>query len=65
MEDITKEWTAELLVLVGDVELSDPNLIGSPVVTQTEYDGPCSARKNKKKEEVEDIDNEEKENALE
>jgi hypothetical protein len=65
MEDITKEWLAEFLIPVGDVELSDPDLIGSPVVTQTEYDGPSSARKNKKKEEVEDIESEEKDNASE
>jgi hypothetical protein len=33
MEDITKECPAEFLVLVGDVELFDPDLIESPVVT--------------------------------
>jgi hypothetical protein len=40
MEEITKEWPAEFLVPVGDAELSDPDLIGSPVVTRTECDGP-------------------------
>jgi hypothetical protein len=52
MEEITKEWSVEFLVLVGDAELSDPDLIGSPMVTRTEYDGPSSANKKKKKEEV-------------
>jgi hypothetical protein len=57
MEEITKEWPVEFLVPVGDVELSDPDLIGSLVVTRTEYDGPSKARKKKKKEEVQDISN--------
>jgi hypothetical protein len=48
MEEITKEWPAEFLVPVGDAELSDPDIIGSPLVTQTEYDGPS---KHKEKEE--------------
>jgi hypothetical protein len=39
MEEITKEWQAEFLVLVEDAELSIPNIIGIPLVTQTEYDG--------------------------
>jgi hypothetical protein len=43
---------ANFFVLVRDVELSDPDLIGSPVVTRTEYDGLSSEKKNKKKEEV-------------
>jgi hypothetical protein len=54
LEEITKEWPAEFLVPVRDAELSDPDLIGSPVVTRTEYDGPSSAKKKKKKEEVQD-----------
>jgi hypothetical protein len=52
MEEITKEWPVEFLVPVGDAELSDPDLIGSPMVTRTEYDGPSNAKKKKKKEEV-------------
>jgi len=52
MEEITKEWPTKFFVPMEDVEISDPNLIKSPVVTQTEYDGPSSAKKKKKKEEV-------------
>jgi hypothetical protein len=55
MEEITKEWPAKFLVPVGDEKLSHLDLIGSIVVTKTEYDGPSSAKKNKKKEEVQDI----------
>ena len=39
MEEITKEWSAEFLVLVDDVELSDPDIIESPLVTRKENDG--------------------------
>jgi hypothetical protein len=52
MEEITKEWPAEFLVSIEQTKLSDPDLIGSLVVTQEEYDGPCSSKKKKKKEEV-------------
>jgi hypothetical protein len=34
MEEITKEWPAEFLVPVEDAELSDPDIIGSPLVTR-------------------------------
>jgi hypothetical protein len=64
LEEITKEWSAEFLVPVGDAELFDPDLIGSVVVTRTEYDGPSNAKK-KKKEKVQNIDSEEKENTSE
>jgi hypothetical protein len=63
MEEITKEWLVEFLLPVGDVELSDPDLIECPMVTRTEYDGPSSAKKKKKKEEVQDIDNTSEETA--
>jgi len=33
MEEITKEWSTEFLVLVEDAELSDPDIIESPLVT--------------------------------
>jgi hypothetical protein len=33
MEEITKEWTVEFLVPFEQTELSDPELIGSSVVT--------------------------------
>jgi hypothetical protein len=52
MEEITKEWPAEFLVPVEDAELSDPDIIRSPLVTWTKYDGQRNANKNKKKEEV-------------
>jgi hypothetical protein len=39
MEEITKEWPIEFLVLVEDVELFDPDIIGIPLVTQVEHDG--------------------------
>jgi len=50
MEEITKEWPAELLVPVKQTEIYDPELIGSPVVTQEEYDAPNSSKKTKKEE---------------
>jgi hypothetical protein len=65
MEEITKEWPAKFLVPVEDAELSDPNIIESPLVTWTEYDGQSSAKKKKKKEELQDIDSEDKDNASE
>jgi hypothetical protein len=52
MEKITKEWLAEFLVPVEQTKLSDPNIIKSPLVTWIECDGPSSAKKKKKKEEV-------------
>ena len=50
LEEITKEWPAEFLVLVRDAELSDPDLIGSPIVTREEYDAPNSSRRKNKEE---------------
>jgi hypothetical protein len=52
MEEITKEWPTKLLVLVEDAEISDPDIIRSPLVNQTEYDGQSIAKKKKKKEEL-------------
>jgi hypothetical protein len=62
MEEITKEWPEELLVPVNHAELSDPDLIGSLVVTREEYDAPNSSRK-KKKEDVQEIHNTSEETA--
>jgi hypothetical protein len=56
MEEITKEWPAKFLIPVDQAELSDPDLIGSPVVTREEYDAPSSSRR-KKKEEVQELNN--------
>jgi hypothetical protein len=63
MEEITKEWSAEFLVPVEQTELSNPDIIGSPVVTREEYDGPSSTKKKKKKEEVQEINNASEETA--
>jgi hypothetical protein len=52
MEEITKEWSLEFLVPLEDAELSDPDIIGSSLVTWVEHDGKTSAKKKKKKEEV-------------
>jgi hypothetical protein len=60
MEEITQEWPVEFLVLVEQISLSDPDLIGSPVVTHKEYDVPNSTRK-KKKEEVQELSSASKE----
>jgi hypothetical protein len=49
MEAITKEWPREFLVPVEQTELSNPDLIGSPIVTREEYDGPSSSRKKCRK----------------
>lgn len=56
MEEITKEWPAKFLVLVEQIKIFDPDLIGSPMVTREEYDGP-SRNKKKKKEEVQEMHN--------
>jgi hypothetical protein len=50
---------------VEDAKLSEIDIIGSPLVTRTEYDGQSNTKKKKKKEEVQDIDSEEKENTSE
>jgi hypothetical protein len=55
----------KFLVPVEDTELSDPDIIGSPLVTWVEHDGQGSGKKKKKKEEVQDIDSEDKDNTSE
>jgi hypothetical protein len=60
MEEITKEWPAEFLVPVDQAELSDVDLIGSPMVTFKEYDAPNSS-KRKNKEEVQEMNSASKE----
>jgi hypothetical protein len=54
LEEITKEWPTKFLIPVAMAELSDPNLIGSPVVTREEYNAPNSSIK-KKKEDVQEL----------
>jgi hypothetical protein len=39
MEEITKEWPVEFFVSVDDPELSELDIIGSPLVTQVEHYG--------------------------
>jgi hypothetical protein len=65
MEQITKEWPEEFLIPVDDEELSDPSIIGSPLVTRVEHAGQSSAKKKKKKEEVQNIEIDEEDNASE
>jgi hypothetical protein len=65
MKEITKEWSDEFLVPMEDTELSDLDIIESPLVTRMEYDGPRNTKKKNKKEEVQDIDSEEKDSASE
>jgi hypothetical protein len=60
MEEITKEWSVEFLVPVEQTELSDTDLIRSPIVTREEYDGPIRKRR-KNKEEVQEMNNTSKE----
>jgi hypothetical protein len=50
LEEITKEWPAELLIPVDPTELSDPELIGVSVITREGHDTPGTNRRRKKKE---------------
>jgi len=43
-----------------DAEISDPNIIEIPLVTRFEHDGQSSAKKNKNKDEFQDIESDEK-----
>jgi hypothetical protein len=65
MEEITKEWPKKFLVPVEDAELSDADIIGSPLVTRVEHVGQSSAKKKKKKIEVQSIEIDEEDNASE
>jgi hypothetical protein len=66
MEQITKEWSKEFLVLVANVELCDTDTIGSPLVTQVEHVRQSSGTKKKKKqEEFQDIKTDDENNASE
>jgi hypothetical protein len=63
MEQIMKEWPEEFQTPVVDVELSDADIIGSPLVTWFEHAGQSSVKKKKKKEEVQNIQTDEEDNA--
>jgi hypothetical protein len=54
MKEITKEWPVEFLIPVEQMELSNLDIIGIPMVTREEYDGPNNINK-KNKEEVQEI----------
>jgi hypothetical protein len=54
MEEITKEWPVELVIPIEQEELSNPNLIVSPMVNHEEYDAPNS-RRRKKKEKAQEL----------
>ena len=62
MEEITKECSVEFLVPVEDADLSDMNIIGSPMVTHVEHAGE---RNTKKKIDVQSIDIDEEDNTSE
>jgi hypothetical protein len=47
LEEITKEWPVELCIPIDPIELSDPKLIGSPVVTREGNDTPGTSRRKK------------------
>jgi hypothetical protein len=64
LEEITKEWPVELLIPVDPVELSDPELIRTLVVTREGYDTPGTNRR-KKTSEVQKLKNASKETASE
>jgi hypothetical protein len=49
MEKIMKEWLEDFLVLVNDVESLQPDIIGSPLVTQVEHAGQSSGQRRKRK----------------
>ena len=50
LEEITKDWSAELLILVDPTKMSDPKLIGSPEITHEEKDTPGPSKRKKTKE---------------
>jgi hypothetical protein len=49
MENITKEWLEDFLVLVVDEKLSNTDIIGSPLVIWVKHVGQSSTKKMKKK----------------
>jgi hypothetical protein len=49
MEHITKEWPKEFHVPVDDVKISNPHIIGIPLVTRFEHAGQSSARRKIKR----------------
>jgi hypothetical protein len=64
LEEITKDWPAELLIPADPAELSDPELIDSPEATREEHDTPGTSRR-KKTEEVQQLSSASEETASE
>jgi hypothetical protein len=54
LEEITKDWSTELLIPTDPTEISDPELIGSSEATHEEHDTPGTSRR-KKIEEVQNL----------
>jgi hypothetical protein len=54
LEEITKDWSAELLIPTDPTEMSDPELIGSPETTHEAKDTPGTSRRKNTKE-VQDL----------
>jgi hypothetical protein len=65
MEQIIKDWPEAFLVPISDVDLSDTDTIGSPMVTRAEHVGQSGGTKkqkeHKKQIEVQDIESDEEE----
>jgi hypothetical protein len=49
LEEITKEWPIEFLILIDQEELFDPDLIGNPVLTREGYDAPSIVERKRRK----------------
>jgi hypothetical protein len=64
LEEITKDWSAELLIPADPAEMSDPELIGSSEATHEEHDTPGTNRR-KKTEEVQNLSSASEETASE
>jgi hypothetical protein len=56
LEEITKDWSVELLIPANPSKMSDPKLIGSPETTHEEKDTPGPNRRKKAKE-VQNVSN--------
>jgi hypothetical protein len=54
LDEITKDWSADLLIPADPTEMSDPELIGSSEATHKEHDTPGTSRR-KKTEEVQNL----------
>jgi hypothetical protein len=54
LEEITKDWSTELLIPADPTEMSDPKIIGSSEATHEECDTPGTNRR-KKTEEVQNL----------